>query len=71
MLNSVGLMEKALTKADLAELQRKLATMSVTAVRDFYFAAYVRCKFEGDKVPAARSIQELVQAWKEMRKWRG
>jgi hypothetical protein len=64
-------MEKALTKAELAELQRKLSTMSVTAIRDFYFAAHVRCRLEGDKVPAARSIQELVQAWKEVRKWHG
>jgi hypothetical protein len=61
----------ALSKPELAELQRKLAMMSVTAVSDFYFAAYLRCKFDGDRVPPARAIQELVQARKEMRKWSG
>jgi len=59
-----------LSKNDLAELQRKLSAMSVTGLQDFYRTAYYRCRLEGEQVPQARAIQELVQAWKQMRKWR-
>jgi hypothetical protein len=59
--------EDKLTEVQLAELRKKLALMSVTAVMDAYRSAYFQCKLEGDKVPPARAIQTLVQAWKEMR----
>ena len=64
-----GMPDKALSRKELAELQKKLSMMSVTAICDFYQTAYMRCKVEGLCVPQARVIQELVQAWKEMRKW--
>jgi hypothetical protein len=60
--------EDALSKDELAALQKKLANMSVTALHDFYFAAYFRCKYEHGKIPTARAIQELVTAWKILRK---
>jgi hypothetical protein len=56
-------------REELVELQRKLSTMSVTAIQDFYRTAYYHCRLENDRVPTARSIQELVQAWKAMRSW--
>lgn len=59
-----------LTRAELAELQQKLSTMSTTAVQDRYYAAYYKCRFESGKVPEARFMQELVQTWKEMRRWK-
>jgi hypothetical protein len=59
-----------LNRADLVELQRKLSSMSVTGLQDFYRTAYYRCGLESEQVPDARAIQELVQAWKEMRKWK-
>ena len=58
-----------LTREELEALQRRLSEMSVTAVQDFYRTAYFACRFEDDRLPSARSIQELVQAWKHMRKW--
>lgn len=61
--------KETLTPDDLVALGKKLSTMSVTAVLDFYRAAYSRCKLDGDSVPAARAIQELVQAWKHIRRW--
>jgi hypothetical protein len=51
------------------ELRKKLSIVSVTAVMDAYRSAYFQCKLEGDKVPLARAIQTLVQAWREMRRW--
>jgi hypothetical protein len=60
--------EIALSREELNQLQRKLSSMSVTALYDFYRAAYHRCRLEGYSLPPARAIQELVQAWKAMRK---
>ena len=62
-------MDDKLTTVQLAELRKKLATMSITAVMDAYRSAYFQCKLEGDKAPSARAIQTLVQVWKEMRGW--
>jgi hypothetical protein len=59
-----------LSKDDLAELHRKLSQMSVTGLQDFYRTAYYRWRLEREQIPQARAIQELVQAWKQMRKWR-
>jgi hypothetical protein len=60
--------EDVLSKSELAALQKKLATMSTTALHDFYFAAYYRCRLQEQAVPSARDIQELVQAWKALRR---
>jgi hypothetical protein len=61
--------KQVLSREDLAELQRRLGQMSVTAVQDFYRTAYLGCRLNEGHVPSARSIQELVQAWKQMRGW--
>jgi hypothetical protein len=45
-----------------------LAMMSVTAVQDFYRSAHFVCRIGPGHFPSARAIQELVQAWKQMRK---
>ena len=58
-----------MSREELVELQRKLATMSVTGLQDFYRAAYYRCRLENNGVPPARALQELVQAWKALRHW--
>jgi hypothetical protein len=61
--------EDKLTELQLAELRKKLSIMSVTAVINAYRSAYFQCKLEGDKLPSARAIQTLVQAWREIRRW--
>jgi hypothetical protein len=66
----VANLKDVLSRDDLAELQQKLSRMSVTGLQDFYRTAYFRCRLEGERLPQARAIQELVQAWKQMRKWR-
>ena len=62
--------EEILTRKDLAELQQRLSIMSITAVQDFYQYTHSACRIFPGHFPSARSIQELVQAWKQMRKWR-
>ena len=60
--------EEILTRKDLAELQRRLSMMSITAVQDFYQYAHSACRIFPGHFPSAKSVQELVQAWKQMRK---
>jgi len=58
-----------LTHEELAALQAQFRTMSESAIQSFYHAAHRRCQFV-NRVPTARSIQELVAAWKHMRSWK-
>lgn len=62
--------DEVLSRKDLVELQRRLSMMGVTAVQDFYRSAHFVCRIGPCHFPSARAIQELVQAWKQMRKWR-
>jgi hypothetical protein len=52
------------------ESSRRLDQMSVTGIENSYRTAYLACRVEGDRVPSRRSIQELVRAWKQVRKWK-
>ena len=58
-----------LTREELAALQAQFKTMSESAIQSFYHAAHRRCQFV-NRVPTARSIQELVAVWKYMRSWK-
>jgi hypothetical protein len=64
--------EKAeiLSEKDLKELRYSLGHLSVTAVRDLYQQAYQDCRLVYDRLPSPRKMQTLVQAWKQLRKWR-
>jgi hypothetical protein len=62
--------EEVLSPKDLADLQNRLSMMSTTAVQDFYQYAHSACRVGPGHFPTPRAIQELVQAWKHMRKWR-
>jgi hypothetical protein len=62
---------EVLSRQDLAALRDSLAHLSDGHVRDFYQRAYERCRLTSRDFPPARAIQELVQAWKLLRKWRG
>jgi hypothetical protein len=62
--------EEILSREDLKALSDSLAHLSVSAVRDFYERAYNGCRITARDFPPARAVQELVQAWKQLRKWR-
>lgn len=55
---------------ELDQLRRSLARISLSATRHAYHTAYARCRMVNDRVPSARSIQELVQVWKQLWKRR-
>jgi hypothetical protein len=61
--------DRPLTPEQIQNLRQQFARLSVTALYDAYHAAWLRCKVEPDgHAPHAEKIQELVQAWKELRK---
>jgi hypothetical protein len=62
--------EEIMSGDDLKEMRHGLSRLSVDAVRHAYQTAYARCRMVNDRVPSARSIQELVQVWKQLWKWR-
>ena len=62
--------EKVWTREELKEITHNLALLSVQGVREFYERAYRECRISGSDFPPARAVQELVQAWKQLRKWR-
>lgn len=62
--------EDVLSSADLKQMREGLSRLSIEAVRHAYQTAYARCRMVNDRVPSARSIQELVQAWKQLWMWR-
>ncbi|HZP64027.1 MAG TPA: hypothetical protein VFB28_11475 [Terriglobales bacterium] len=63
--------EEVLSRNDLKELARNLSLLSEHAVRDFYQSAHRECAIINSRTfPPARAIQQLVQAWKLLRKWR-
>jgi hypothetical protein len=59
-----------LRREELDQMRSGLSRLSIDAVRQAYHTAHARCRMVNDHVPSARSIQELVQIWKQLWKWR-
>ena len=55
---------------EIEELRGRLSRLGIHAARQAYHTAYARCRMVNDRVPSARSIQELVQVWKQLWKSR-
>lgn len=55
---------------EIKQLRTSLSRISLSAARHAYHTAYSRCRMVNDRVPSARSIQELVQVWKQLWKRR-
>jgi hypothetical protein len=62
--------ERILSAEDLKQLQENLARLSESGVRELYLRAHRECALIGGHFPDPVSIQQLVQAWKQLRKWR-
>jgi hypothetical protein len=61
--------DQFLSAQELEEPRQRFSRMSLTALYDDYHAAWTPYKMEhGGKPPKAAFIQELVQAWKQLRK---
>lgn len=67
----IGKKEEVWNREDLKEILHNLSLLSEHGVREFYERAYRECRIINSQTfPPARAIQELVQAWKQLRKWR-
>jgi hypothetical protein len=60
--------DKPLSRDQLAQLTRRLAVLSPYDVAKAFRNAHVRCAMNGDLLPAAAAVQELVTAWRLMRR---
>jgi hypothetical protein len=60
--------ELVLSIADLARLKPRISMYSRSSLRDFYNDAYARCALCSNRLPEPYAIQELVTAWKLLRK---
>ena len=59
-----------MSQSDLDALNEGLAKLSMHTVLEFYQRAYRDCRIiNSSTFPTPRAIQELVQAWKQLRKW--
>ena len=65
-----GRSDEIMRPDELAQLRSSLSRISLSAARHAYHTAYARCRMVNDRVPSARSIQELVQVWKQLWKHR-
>jgi hypothetical protein len=59
-----------MTPEELERLQREFAKLSEYSVQQEYKRAYEACRMEGERLPRPRAIQELVQIWKQLWRWR-
>jgi hypothetical protein len=62
--------DRPLTEAELKERVRRLSMLSPHHVEDAYRQAHEACRMEGDRLPRASAVQELVATWKVLQKWR-
>jgi hypothetical protein len=63
-------LDRPLTKAELAERERRLSLLSLPHVADAYRQAHAACRMDGDRMPSASAFQELVTVWKLLWKWK-
>jgi hypothetical protein len=61
---------EVMSNDEINQLRTSLSRISLSAARHAYHTAYSRCRMVNDRVPSARSIQELVQVWKQLWKRR-
>ena len=62
--------ERPLAEQELKVLQQNLARLSEDSVRREYDQAWEECRMRGERLPPAKAVQRLVQAWKQLWKWR-
>jgi hypothetical protein len=62
--------ERILSREELSGFSRRLSMLSVSGVEATYRTAYAECRLEDKRFPLAAAVQQLVAAWKLLRKAR-
>jgi len=60
--------EPILSREELADYARRLSLLSTPGVEGIYQTAHRDCVYIGKVLPPAAAIQQLVAAWKILRK---
>jgi hypothetical protein len=60
--------ERILSRDELADFKHNLAMLSIPGVEGVYQTAHGDCRYDGRRIPPAAAIQQLVAAWKVLRK---
>jgi hypothetical protein len=60
--------DRPFSPAELNELRNNLSHLSPSSVVDFYRTAHRNCAPE--RKPGAKAVQQLVTAWKILRRWK-
>ena len=61
--------DQPLDGEELMALSRKLGRLSPRSVAEAYRRAHDECRMNGDRLPPAAVVQELVIAWKLTHAW--
>jgi len=62
--------DKPLSAEELKQYAASLAKLSPHHVQIEYQRVYMECRMFGTVLPSAKAIQQLVQIWKQLWKWR-
>jgi hypothetical protein len=62
--------ERILSQEELREFSRRLSMLSISGIEATYRTAYAECRLEDKRIPPAAAVQQLVTAWKVLRKTR-
>ena len=62
--------ERILRREELREFSRRLQMLSISGVEGTYRAAHADCRLDDKQLPPAAAIQQLVTAWKVLRRIR-
>ena len=62
--------DPVLTRDELADFQRRLSLLSDAGVQQEYQRCWHDAHYDGRRVPAAATIQQLVASWRVLRMFR-
>jgi len=62
-------LDRPFSKQEVAELRQRLYKLAPSKVIDEYHQVYEKCRIDGDRLPMAKSMQQLVVMWKTL--WSG
>jgi len=65
----IGRRDDVLSRDDLKSIRQSLSRLSLPGVRDYYRRAYEACRLTDRDFPSARVMQQVGQAWKQLRQW--
>ena len=60
--------DPTLSREELAEFIRRLTMLSIDGVEGVYRTAHRDSAYDGKDIPPAAAVQQLVAAWKVLRK---